>query len=59
MNKLAAGVVAAIAIGFFSAQHFGSKPGIILGGGMFGTGAAMGIREVLNHKSKTKTQNTP
>ena len=59
MNKLAAGIVAAIAIGFFSAQHFGAKPGIILGGAMFGSGAAMGLSEVLNHKSKTKTQNTP
>ncbi len=56
MNKFAAGVVAAIAIGFFSAQHFGSKPGIILGGGMFVSGAAMGIREVLTHKTQSKEQ---
>ncbi|MDF5715044.1 MAG: hypothetical protein PUP93_14465 [Rhizonema sp. NSF051] len=56
MNKLTAAVIAAIAIGFFSAQHFGAKPGIILGGGLLGTGAAMGIRQVLTHKAQSKEQ---
>ena len=46
------GTAAAIAIGFFSAQYFGSKPGIILGGGMFGTGAAMSIRHAFENRRK-------
>ena len=46
------GTAAAIAIGFLSAQYFGSKPGIILGGGMFGTGAAMSIRQAFENRRK-------
>ena len=46
------GTAVAIAIGFFSAQYFGSKPGIILGGGMFGTGAAMSIRQAFENRRK-------
>ncbi len=44
--------IGAIAIGFLSAQYFGSKPGIILGGGMFGTGAAMSIRQAFENRRK-------
>ena len=50
------GTAAAIAIGFLSAQYFGSKPGTIIGGGMFGAGAAMSIRQVLTHKAQSKGQ---
>ncbi|MDF5714289.1 MAG: hypothetical protein PUP93_10445 [Rhizonema sp. NSF051] len=50
------GTAAAIAIGIFSAQYFGPKPGTIIGGGLFGTGAAMGIRQVLTHKAQSKEQ---
>ena len=46
------GTAAAIAIGFLSAQYFGAKPGTIIGGGMFGTGAAMGIRQAFENRRK-------
>ena len=46
------GTFSAIAIGFFSAQHFGPKPGTIIGGGLFGTGAAMSIRQAFENRRK-------
>ena len=46
------GTFSAIAIGFFSAQYLGPKPGTIIGGGMFGAGAAMSIRQAFENRRK-------
>ena len=46
------GTAAAITIGFLSAQQFRPSPGTIIGGGMFGVGGAMSIRQAIENRRK-------